>query len=92
MGCDAAQRSWPRGGHGTLKAASSDVPVHAKTGTLDGVSALSGWVWLEREQEWAEFSILSSGITKARSVHIENAIVRARERERVRARLSPSRR
>ena len=32
---------------------------------------------MEREQEWAEFSILSSGITKARSVQIENAIVRA---------------
>ena len=66
-----------RGGQGTLKGRLRDVPVRAKTGTLDGVSALSGWVWVEREQEWAEFSILSSGITKTRSVQIENAIVRA---------------
>lgn len=66
-----------RGGQGTLKGRLRDVPIRAKTGTLDGVSALSGWVWVEREQEWAEFSILSSGITKARSVQIENAIVRA---------------
>jgi hypothetical protein len=32
---------------------------------------------VQHEQEWAEFSILSSGITKARSVQVENAIVRA---------------
>ncbi len=65
-----------RGGQGTLKGRFKDVKLRAKTGTLDCISALSGWVWLERQQDWAEFSILSSGITKSRSVKIENAIVR----------------
>jgi serine-type D-Ala-D-Ala carboxypeptidase/endopeptidase (penicillin-binding protein 4) len=65
-----------RGGQGTLEDRLEDVRVRAKTGTLDEVSALSGWVWLEREDAWAEFSILSRGISKARSIHIENAIVR----------------
>lgn len=64
------------GGQGTLEDRLGDVKIRAKTGTLDHVSALSGWVWLQREHDWAEFSILSSGITKERSVHIENAIVR----------------
>ena len=49
--------------------------MRAKTGTLTDISALSGWVWLSREQAWAEFSILSSGMSKARSVVIEDAIV-----------------
>jgi D-alanyl-D-alanine carboxypeptidase/D-alanyl-D-alanine-endopeptidase (penicillin-binding protein 4) len=65
-----------RGGQGTLEDRLEDVRVRAKTGTLDQVSALSGWVWLEREDAWAEFSILSRGISKTRSIHIENAIVR----------------
>jgi D-alanyl-D-alanine carboxypeptidase len=51
------------------------VRLRAKTGTLDEISALSGWVWLERVRDWAEFSILSRGITKTRSMQIENAIV-----------------
>ena len=50
--------------------------VRAKTGTLIEISALSGWVWLEREDAWAEFSILSKGMSKTRSIQIENAIVR----------------
>ena len=50
--------------------------LRAKTGTLDEISALSGWVWLERVGDWAEFSILSKGITKTHSMQIENAIVR----------------
>jgi D-alanyl-D-alanine carboxypeptidase len=63
------------GGQGTLKDRLSRVPLRAKTGTLIDVSALSGWVWLDREDAWAEFSILSGGISKRRSVAIENAIV-----------------
>jgi D-alanyl-D-alanine carboxypeptidase len=66
----------PRGGQGTLEHRLRDVRVRAKTGTLEEVSALSGWVWLEREHAWGEFSILSRGISKTRSVRIENAIVR----------------
>jgi D-alanyl-D-alanine carboxypeptidase len=63
------------GNQGTLTGRLANVEVRAKTGTLDGISALSGWVWLDHEQAWAEFSILSSGISKTRSVAIENAIV-----------------
>jgi D-alanyl-D-alanine carboxypeptidase len=66
----------PKGGQGTLEGRLTDVRLRAKTGTLDEVSALSGWVWLERVGDWAEFSILSRGITKQHSMRIENAIVR----------------
>jgi D-alanyl-D-alanine carboxypeptidase len=66
----------PKGGQGTLEDRLVDVRLRAKTGTLDQVSALSGWVWLDRVGDWAEFSILSRGITKTRSMRIENAIVR----------------
>ena len=66
----------PKGGQGTLEGRFTDVRLRAKTGTLDEISALSGWVWLERVGDWAEFSILSKGITKTHSMQIENAIVR----------------
>lgn len=77
-------RSWgaslrdtlPIGGQGTLEDRLESVIVHAKTGTLIDVSALSGWVWLERSQEWAEFSILSSGISASVAKSIENRVVR----------------
>jgi D-alanyl-D-alanine carboxypeptidase/D-alanyl-D-alanine-endopeptidase (penicillin-binding protein 4) len=66
-----------QGGQGTLEGRLTNVTVRAKTGTLTNISALSGWVWMERVGDWAEFSILSSGISKTRSVQIENQIVRA---------------
>ena len=53
-----------------------DVRVRAKTGTLDRVSALSGWVWLDDREDWGEFSIVSRGLTKDAAVRIEDAIVR----------------
>jgi D-alanyl-D-alanine carboxypeptidase/D-alanyl-D-alanine-endopeptidase (penicillin-binding protein 4) len=65
----------PTGGQGTLEDRLSGVRVRAKTGTLDGVSALSGWVWLRREGAWAEFSILSS-LPKWSAVTVEDGIVR----------------
>jgi D-alanyl-D-alanine carboxypeptidase/D-alanyl-D-alanine-endopeptidase (penicillin-binding protein 4) len=68
--------SLAKGGQGTLEGRLTDVAVRAKTGTLDSISALSGWVWLERAGTWAEFSILSRAMPKERSVRIENAIVR----------------
>jgi hypothetical protein len=40
------------------------------------VSALSGWVWLESSNEWAEFSILSSGFDDQAAKTIEDQIVR----------------
>ena len=67
----------PKAGQGTLVDRFDGVRLRAKTGTLDEISALSGWVWLERVGDWAEFSILSKGITKTHSMQIENAIVRA---------------
>jgi D-alanyl-D-alanine carboxypeptidase/D-alanyl-D-alanine-endopeptidase (penicillin-binding protein 4) len=73
---DELRATLAAGGQGTLEDRLTDVRIRAKTGTLINVSALSGWVWLERERAWAEFSILSRGISKTRSVRIENAIVR----------------
>jgi D-alanyl-D-alanine carboxypeptidase/D-alanyl-D-alanine-endopeptidase (penicillin-binding protein 4) len=64
------------GGQGTLEDRLHGVKVRAKTGTLDGVSALSGWVWLEKEGAWTEFSILSRGMPKWIASSIEDAIVR----------------
>lgn len=68
--------SLPSGGQGTLEDRLTDVRLRAKTGTLDDVSALSGWVWLERSGTWAEFSILSSGFDELEAKKIENQIVR----------------
>ena len=68
--------SLPRGGQGTLEDRLTDVLLRAKTGTLSGKSALSGWVWLERRRAWASFSILSQGTTKDQAVRMENRIVR----------------
>ena len=64
------------GGQGTLEDRLLDVRVRAKTGTLIEVSALSGWVWLDREGRWGEFSILSRGMSKSQAVAIEDRIVR----------------
>jgi D-alanyl-D-alanine carboxypeptidase/D-alanyl-D-alanine-endopeptidase (penicillin-binding protein 4) len=66
----------PAGGEGTLRDRLAHVTVRAKTGTLIEVSALSGWVWLEREDAWAAFSILSSGMNTDQAKSIENRIVR----------------
>jgi D-alanyl-D-alanine carboxypeptidase/D-alanyl-D-alanine-endopeptidase (penicillin-binding protein 4) len=63
------------GGQGTLLHRLNDVRIRAKTGTLDGVSALSGWIWLEHDARWVEFSILSSGMSKDTAVRIEDKIV-----------------
>jgi D-alanyl-D-alanine carboxypeptidase/D-alanyl-D-alanine-endopeptidase (penicillin-binding protein 4) len=66
----------PTGGQGTLAGRLEKIQLHAKTGTLIDVSALSGWVWLERSGQWGEFSILSRGIDASRAKHLENRIVR----------------
>jgi D-alanyl-D-alanine carboxypeptidase/D-alanyl-D-alanine-endopeptidase (penicillin-binding protein 4) len=63
-------------GSGTLEDRLAGVLVKAKTGTLDGVSSLSGYVWLQRLQTWAEFSILGSNISKSTAVAIEDKVVR----------------
>jgi serine-type D-Ala-D-Ala carboxypeptidase/endopeptidase (penicillin-binding protein 4) len=68
--------SLPTGGEGTLQDRLGGVRVRAKTGTLEGYSALSGWVWLKRRDEWAAFSILSAGMPKYRAAAMEDRIVR----------------
>jgi len=65
----------PFPGEGTLTGRLGGLRVRAKTGTLDNVSALSGWVWVGSEERWAEFSILSSGYTPTLK-HVEDQIVR----------------
>jgi D-alanyl-D-alanine carboxypeptidase/D-alanyl-D-alanine-endopeptidase (penicillin-binding protein 4) len=69
------RQALPAGGQGTLEHRLVGERVRAKTGTLDGVSALSGWVWLDEDDGWAEFSILSS-LPKWKAVDIEDGIVR----------------
>jgi D-alanyl-D-alanine carboxypeptidase/D-alanyl-D-alanine-endopeptidase (penicillin-binding protein 4) len=66
----------PTGDQGTLEDRLIGVKVRAKTGTLIAISALSGWVWLQREGTWAEFSIMSRGMSKSTAVAIEDRIVR----------------
>jgi D-alanyl-D-alanine carboxypeptidase/D-alanyl-D-alanine-endopeptidase (penicillin-binding protein 4) len=73
---DALREALPQGGQGTLHGRLRHVPVHAKTGTLTSISALSGWVWLRRVQVWAEFSILSRGLSKDAAVRVEDRVVR----------------
>ncbi len=65
----------PAPGEGTLKGRLKGVRVRAKTGTLNDVSALSGWVWLRRSRTWGEFSILSRGMSKGKAVALEDRIV-----------------
>ena len=66
----------PTGGEGTLTDRLHGVPMRAKTGTLDSVSTLSGWIKLKRTHSWAEFSIMSRGMPKYRAAQIEDRIVR----------------
>jgi D-alanyl-D-alanine carboxypeptidase/D-alanyl-D-alanine-endopeptidase (penicillin-binding protein 4) len=69
------RRSLPVPGQGTLEDRLQGVKLRAKTGTLDGISALSGWVWMDRTDSWGEFSILSS-LPKSQAVEIEDRVVR----------------
>jgi serine-type D-Ala-D-Ala carboxypeptidase/endopeptidase (penicillin-binding protein 4) len=63
-------------GQGTLAGRLLGLRIRAKTGTLlKQVSALSGWVWLEKSRRWAEFSILSHGLSKPQAVALEDGVV-----------------
>lgn len=70
------RRALPTGGQGTLEERLGHLRVRAKTGTLNAISALSGWVWSAKIGDWVEFSIVSRGMTKDEAVRIEDAIVR----------------
>ena len=65
----------PTPGEGTLEHRLHGISVQAKTGTLDDISALSGWVDLTRTGHAAEFSILSSGFDVSDAKDIEDEIV-----------------
>jgi D-alanyl-D-alanine carboxypeptidase len=67
--------SLARAGQGTLIHRLKGVRVRAKTGTLSAISALSGWVWLDKQSAWGTFSILSRGLSKTTAIRIEDAIV-----------------
>jgi len=72
----ALRATLPTAGRGTLAGRLLGLRVRAKTGTLlQRVSALSGWVWLERSHRWAEFSVLSRGLPKPRAVELEDRAV-----------------
>jgi D-alanyl-D-alanine carboxypeptidase/D-alanyl-D-alanine-endopeptidase (penicillin-binding protein 4) len=73
---DALRQALPTGGQGTLENRLHDVRVRAKTGTLEDISALSGWVHSERIGAWIEFSILSAGMSKSTASEVEDRIVR----------------
>ena len=75
----ALRESLAAGGEGTLEDRLHDVRLRAKTGSLSGISALSGWVWLNRESSWAEFSILSSGMSYYAAKGVEDRIMRVIE-------------
>ena len=49
--------------------------VRAKTGTLDNVSALTGWVWSDAAGTWIEFSLLTSGMDEYKAKTIEDRVV-----------------
>ncbi len=70
------RRGLAGGGEGTLEDRLHDVLIRAKTGTLVDISALAGWVWLNKQKAWAEFAILSRGIDKSRAIQIEDKVVR----------------
>lgn len=69
----------PTGGQGTLEDRLHGVRVRAKTGTLPGYSALSGYVYVNRLGAWASFSILAAGMTKDRASALEDRVVRLLE-------------
>jgi D-alanyl-D-alanine carboxypeptidase/D-alanyl-D-alanine-endopeptidase (penicillin-binding protein 4) len=72
----ALKGTLPRPGEGTLEDRLSGVPLRAKTGTLDNISALSGWLFLKRTNRWARFSLLSSGFSEGTAKDIEDNVVR----------------
>src|SRR5918996_1387589 len=73
---EALREALPEPGQGTLGGRLRRLQVHAKTGTLRSISALSGYVWLRRAGSWASFSILTRGVAKSVAVRLEDRIVR----------------
>lgn len=72
----ALRMTLPKGDQGTLEHRLGNVRLRAKTGSLERISALSGWVWLKRVKTWAPFSIMSRGMEKPEAAGIEDRIVK----------------
>jgi D-alanyl-D-alanine carboxypeptidase/D-alanyl-D-alanine-endopeptidase (penicillin-binding protein 4) len=72
----ALRSTFAAAGQGTLAGRLAGLRVRAKTGTLlKQVSALSGWVWLQRSRRWAGFSVLSRGLPKSLAIVLEDRLV-----------------
>jgi D-alanyl-D-alanine carboxypeptidase len=71
----ALRMALPAAGDGTLRHRLRGVRLRAKTGTLDHVSALSGWVWNDATDGWIEFSLLTSGMEEYPAKDLEDRIV-----------------
>jgi D-alanyl-D-alanine carboxypeptidase/D-alanyl-D-alanine-endopeptidase (penicillin-binding protein 4) len=68
------------GRSGTLRERDFDLPqgrVRAKTGTINGVSSLAGYLVSRRGNKYAFAVVSNSSRTKAESVQIEDRFVRA---------------
>ena len=78
---EALRSSLPGADQGTLEDRLKGVRVRAKTGSLTNISTLSGYVWLRQRKTWAEFSILSRGMSKTYASAVEDDIVRILTRE-----------
>ena len=72
---DVLRDTLPVPGEGTLEHRLEGISMAAKTGTLDDISSLSGWVDLTRTHQPAVFSILSGGFDESDAKDIEDAIV-----------------
>jgi D-alanyl-D-alanine carboxypeptidase/D-alanyl-D-alanine-endopeptidase (penicillin-binding protein 4) len=71
----ALRMALPAAGDGTLRHRLGGVRLRAKTGTLDNVSALSGWVWSDHTDGWIEFSLLTSGMSEYPAKDLEDRVV-----------------
>lgn len=70
----ALRMALPAAGQGTLRHRLGGIRIRAKTGTLDNVSALSGWVWNGPTDGWITFSMLTSGMDEYAAKDLEDRI------------------
>jgi D-alanyl-D-alanine carboxypeptidase/D-alanyl-D-alanine-endopeptidase (penicillin-binding protein 4) len=71
----ALRTALPTAGAGTLRHRLPHIRIRAKTGTLDNVSALSGWVWNRPTDGWVTFSMLTSGMEEYAAKDLEDRVV-----------------